>query len=177
MNSRVYRFNWAVLFLIVLALGCQKTEEKDPCADLMSEGPLSQIGVILVDKETGEQLITTNDPETLNISVTEAHTGEPYKYWDIIYHPENPTALNGVVRLSGIPKTEGDHSYRIQSDDFGSVTLSYTVVKGAYISDSPCSRRLPPPYGITDLRIDNHPFDVFEFEDGTVMHNVVVVKL
>lgn len=85
MNSRVYRFNWAVLFLIVLALGCQKTEEKDPCADLMSEGPLSQIGVILVDKETGEQLITTNDPETLNISVTD------------VFEFEDGTVMHNVV--------------------------------------------------------------------------------
>jgi len=175
MSSRLYRFNWAALFFIVLALGCQKTEEEDLCAGFMSEGPLSQIGVILVDKETGESLITTNNPETLGLSVTNAYTGEPYTYWDILYHPENPTTLNGVVRLSGVPNTEGDHSYHIQSDDFELITFSYTVKKTANNSGSPCR----PPYylHITDVRIDDRPFDVFEHENGTVMPNVVVVKL
>ena len=175
MHSRVHQFYLATLLLTGLTLGCQKTAVKDPCAGLMNEGPLKQIGVIFVDKGTGDYLIKTSDRESSGIKVTNAGTEEPYNNWDIYYHHENPTALNGIVRLYGIPETEGTHSYDIQSDDFGTVTLSYTVIKMENNSDSPCIS--PYYYSITDVRIEDHPFDVFEYENGTIIPNALVVAL
>ncbi|MFC3198592.1 hypothetical protein ACFOET_13285 [Parapedobacter deserti] len=139
----------------------------------MNEGPLRQVGVLFVDKENGENLINTNDPDASNIQVTSAKTGEPYKSWDIVFQPESPNPLNGVVRLNGIPETAGDYSYNIQLGEIGSVKFSLTVSKKENETEAPCSR--PYYFPITDIKIEDHPFEEFK-HNGITIPEVLVVE-
>lgn len=173
MQKQLYKLYGAIFFITVLVVSCQRTE--DPCANLLSEGMPKQIGVIFLDKETGESLFKIHDIDVSSIKVTNAVTGEIHKSAGLIYNPGGrPTPNNGIVRLVGIPETEGEHSYKIQMDDFGSIVIAYTSIKKENKTNDPCSS--PYYYSITDIRIVDHPFSVFEY-GGKTFPEIVVVEL
>lgn len=172
MQKRLYAIYGVILCLTVWFISCQKT--KDPCPVILSEGMPKEIGVIFLDKETGESLFKIHDIDAPNIKVTNAVTGEIFKSGGLIYNSVRPTPNNGIVKLASIPDTEGEHSYKIQIDDFESIVIAYTGIKKENKTNDPCSS--PYYYSITDIRIVDHPFNVFEYE-GKAFPNIVVVEL
>ncbi|MGO1245814.1 MAG: hypothetical protein ACTMH4_17175 [Sphingobacterium sp.] len=173
MQKRLYAIYGLFICLTVCFMSCQKTE--DPCENILSEGMLKQINIIFIDKETGESLFKIHDLDGSDIKITNAVAGEIYKSGGLIYNSEHPiTPYNGIVKLVGIPDTEGEHSYKIQIGVVGSAVIAYTGVKKENKTNDPCSS----PYynSITDIRIVDHPFHVFEYE-GKTFPEIVVVEL
>lgn len=137
-------FAMLVLFASLM-FSCKKTE-KDPCEGLLSEGPLKKIGVIFVDKETGENLIISNNLDTGDVKFT------PHMHRQIVRQNQSP--LYGAVMLQFFEEKVGDYILNIQVGDFGTVKLSYTVSK---VKTGDICR--PHYYPLGDVKIVDYPFE------------------
>ena len=160
-----FKKNAAIFLLVGLVVGCQKKELKDPCDGnvINSSAQMFVGGVVFFDKETGEKLFDTHEELDLSeITVTDAVTHQPYSRFEVGYEKGNKSVLNGSIVFTNISKIEGEHLYNIRLGDVGSVKFAYTIVKKKVTNPSPCG--LQYFMDITDVRIEDHPFEIFKHD-------------
>lgn len=149
-----------ILTLIFACLGfsCQKNEAaSDPCEGLLNESQPKIAGILFVDKETGENIIVTNNLDTTDIKVAFDHNGTSYKDYQIVHHAET-SPINGAV-VFYVPEKEDIYLFNIQVGDFGTVKFSYTVSEEE--NDDKCR---PHVYPVSDVKTVNYPFEHFDHE-------------
>jgi len=79
-----------------------------------------------------------------DIKVTIGETEKPSKDWRVISGPVD-SPLNGFLEFSFFNKTPGDHTFKIETKGFETVTLSYTILQEK--TNNPCR-----PYSYSMLR-------------------------
>jgi hypothetical protein len=154
-----------VLMLLTVATSCHKTKET-PCPAELTDGPPIEIVLKFISKQTGETL--TPDPAV--IKVTETQTGNLYKNWRVLNRTGFAT-LNGAITLAIFSETVREYHYAIEVGDRGKATLSYKISR-----QESGNRCRPFSYQITDIKIVDQSFNVFQFE-GKTYPKILVVSL
>lgn len=109
-----------VLFLAVISLcpACKKNKQTDPCKDLYTELAPTQIGLILLDKATGENITLSKNIDPAKVTVTPDEsvylvtTANSDLYGALVFH---------IVDLA-----KGAFKYTVNIPEVGTVTLTYT---------------------------------------------------
>ena len=154
MNPRLLLLQ--TLLFACLGVSCQK-DATDPCEGVLSEGSPKIVGILFVDKETGENIVTVNDLDTTDVKVVFERDGTPFKdYLIASAAPANPVA--GAVVF--YPREKEDiYLFNIRVADFGAVKFSYTVTQ-----KETGNRCRPHSYPVSEVKIVDYQFEQFEHE-------------
>jgi len=108
---------------------------------------------VLIDGQTGENILLSNDIDTSTITITPEATDVPAERGMIVNEPGSPMHGSLVFHIADTKK--GAFKYKINIPDVASATLSYTNKEER--SNNECN-----PYYIvvTDPVIEDHPFTV-----------------
>lgn len=163
MNALIKYTFFSCFFLF---LSCKRSVN-NPCEGLLNESPPLRIGVILIDKQTGKNLLETSQFNTGDIKVTVAGTENVFSNWRIIKNANTP--LNGLLEFSVFHEKAGVYAYKIELKDLATVNLSYTIRQEQ--TGDPCKQYY---YPMENLKVLNYDFVPFKYEDKTLPNFVVV---
>ncbi|HJT75111.1 MAG TPA: hypothetical protein VJ720_13850, partial [Chitinophaga sp.] len=112
-----------------------------------------QVGLILIDRQTGENILLSKNIDTATITIIPESTDVPSERGIIVKEPRAPMYGSLVFHIADTKK--GAFKYKINIPNVGSATLSYTNIEKE--SGSKCN-----PYYITvsDPVIEDHQFTV-----------------
>lgn len=144
-----------LIFLAAISLGpgCQKAKQSNPCEGVLSERMPTQVGLIFVDGQTGENILLSKNIDTATITITPEPADLPSERGVIVKQPGSPMYGSLVFYIADTKK--GAFKYKITIPTVGSTTLSY--INKEEKSDSECN---PYYISITDPVIEDHQFTV-----------------
>jgi len=155
-----------LLFILLTTFtSCRKTET-NPCEGLLSESPPSEILVKFVDKQTKETILA----DAATIKITDKKSGNLYTHWGI-YNRSGSSVLNGAISVHVFNESVAEYQFGIQLGDIGTAILSYKINRTE--TDNPCRSFA---YPISDIKIIDQPFDIFQ-QDGKTYPMILVVAL
>src|ERR1044072_7785632 len=70
LTRRFYYLPLIFLFIASLGSGCKKSSQPDPCDGVLNEGMPTQVGLIFLDGQTGENILLTKSIDTAAITIT-----------------------------------------------------------------------------------------------------------
>lgn len=145
--------NLLLIFLsaVTFAPGCRKSKQSDPCEGVVSEGTPTQVGLILIDGQTGENILLSKNIDTATISIIPEGTDLPPERSVIVKEPRAP--MYGSLMFHIADTKKGVFKYTINIPDVDSVTLSYNNIEKE--SGSQCN---PYYISVTDPVIEDHQF-------------------
>jgi len=131
--------------------GCHKSKQSNPCEGVLNEGTPTQVGLIFLDKQTGENILLAKNIDTATITITSEPADLPPVKGAIAKQAGSPMYGSLVFHIADTKK--GAFKYKINIPTVGSTTVSYTNKEVK--SDNACK-----PYYIvvTDPVIEDHPF-------------------
>lgn len=135
----------------------------------MNESPPLVIGVMLLDKQTGNNLIQTGALNAEDIKVSIVKTGAVFNNWRIINAANSP--MNGMLEFAVFHEKADEYTYKIELKNLGTFNVSYTIKQEK--TNNPCKVYYYPMDG---LKVSDHEFESFKYQDKTYP-NVVVVKI
>lgn len=147
--KKIYYLPLILLGAVSVAPGCKKSNS-NPCEGVVSEGVPTQVGLIFVDKQTGENILLSKNIDTANITITPAPADLPLRG---VIVKETGSALYGSLVFHIADTKKGDFQYKINIPTVGSTTLSYTNKEEK--SDSKCN---PIYISVADPVIEEHTF-------------------
>ncbi|MGF6926016.1 hypothetical protein QFZ48_001516 [Chitinophaga sp. W2I13] len=149
------KFYLPLLFLGAVSFGpgCQKAKHADPCEDVLSEGMPTQVGLIFIDGQTGENILLSKNIDTATITITPEPADLPSERGVIEKRPGAPMYGSLIFHIADTKK--GAFKYKINIPTVGSATLSY--INKEIKSDSKCK---PFYISVTDPVIEDHQFTV-----------------
>ncbi|WP_142685399.1 hypothetical protein [Chitinophaga polysaccharea] len=150
-TKKIYQLSLILLLATVLGAGCKKSSQKNPCEDVLSEGMPAQAALILLDKQTGENILLSKNIDTSAITITPA----PPSLRGGVIVKQTGSPMYGALVIPVTDTKEGVFKYRIDIANVGSITLSHTNRKEK--SDNICN---PYYISITEPAIEDHPFTV-----------------
>lgn len=162
-----------IILTATLTMGCRKKDSSNnPCEGVLNESPPVTAILKIVDKTTGENLLTNGTIKETDVTVIYKHNNKDPKNWYIFKTDPNTTSpYHGTLRFSIFNETEGQHLYQVQLGSKGSATLSYTVTEKK--TENPCK---PYAYPISDFKLTDHPFTLMEIQ-GKEQPNFLVLAL
>lgn len=149
------KFYLPLIFLGTLSFGpgCQKAKHADPCEDVLSEGMPTQVGLIFIDGQTGENILLSKNIDTATITITPEPADLPSERGVIVKESGSPMYGSLVFHIADTKK--GAFKYKINIPDIGNTTLSY--INKEEKSDNECN---PYYISITEPVIEEHQFTV-----------------
>lgn len=140
-----------LLAAITLGPGCHKSKKDTPCDGVVSEGTPTQVGLLLVDGQTGENILLAKNIDPATITITTDPADIPQEKGMIVKDAASP--LNGALMFHIADTKKGVFKYKISIPNVGNTTLSYTNKEEK--SDNPCR---PFYINVADPVIEDHPF-------------------
>lgn len=140
-----------LLASLSLGTGCHKSKQAAPCDSVISEGMPTQVGLMLIDGQTGENILLTKNIDVTTIAITTEPADLPLEKGMIVKEVGSP--LYGALMFHVTDTKKGAFKYRISIPNVGSTTLSYT--NNEVKTDNPCK---PFYISVTDPAIENHQF-------------------
>jgi hypothetical protein len=136
-----------VLLLAVVSLcpACKKNKQTDPCKDLIGELPPTQVGFILLDKETGENILLSKNIDPTKITVTPDER--------VYLVTNNNPQLNGAMLFHIADYEKGAFKYTVNIPDVSSFSLTYTNDEKE--TGNVCH---PTAIVVNDLAVAEYPF-------------------
>jgi hypothetical protein len=112
------------MLLLVATIACKNTKRSEMCEDLLTGLPPTEIGLVLIDSNTGENLLLSKkiDPATVSIiqeSTNLAETG--------YLATDTAAPFYGILRFHLAENKKGEYRYNVKIPDVTNVTVSYTV--------------------------------------------------
>lgn len=149
------KFYLPLIFLGAVSFGpgCQKVKHADPCEGVLSEGMPTQVGLIFIDGQTGENILLSKNIDTATITITPEPADLTAEQGVIVKQSGSPMYGSLMFHIADIKK--GAFKYKINIPTVGSATLSYTNKEVK--SDNKCN---PYYISVTDPVIENHQFTV-----------------
>jgi hypothetical protein len=151
LTKQFYYLPMILLAIVSISGGCKKTKQHDPCEDLIGEKAPTQVNLVLIDGQTGENVLLSGDINESAITVTQEVES-------------SATVPFGVIKESGSPRygqlvflatdtKKGVFRYKITIPTLGTITLSHTNKEVK--ADNPCK-----PYYIvvTDPVIEDRQY-------------------
>lgn len=148
------KFYYLPLLLLVTVSfgpGCQKSKQANPCEGIISEGTPTQVGLVLIDGQTGENILLSKNIDASTITITPEATDVPSEQGVIVKQPAAPMYGSLVFHIADTKK--GAFKYKINVPNVGSATLSY--INKEERSNNECN---PYYISVTDPVIEDHQF-------------------
>jgi hypothetical protein len=136
--------------------GCQKKSRL--CDDIVSEGTPTQVGLTLIDRQTGENILLSKNVDPTTIKITSETTGVPAEQGMIVTQSGAP--LYGALVFNIADTKKGAFKYKISIPNVDTATLSYSNREEN--SNSPCS---PTYIVVGDPVIEDHQFTLTRTAD------------
>jgi hypothetical protein len=137
--------------VIIVAAGCHKSKQSNPCEGVVSEGMPTMVGLVFIDGQTNENILLSKNIDTATITITPEQADVPSERGVIVKDPGAPMYGSLLFHIADTKK--GTFKYKINIPLVGSTTLSY--VNKEEKSDNPCK---PYYISVTDPVIEDHPF-------------------
>lgn len=151
LTKKFYYLPLILLGAVSFGPGCQKSKQANPCEGVLSEAPPTQLGLLLKDAQTGENILLSKNIDAATITITQEGTTNPSEQGVIVKTLGAPTYGALVFHITDTKK--GVFRYKITIPGVGSTTLSYTNKEEK--SDNVCN---PYYIRVTDPVIEGHPF-------------------
>jgi hypothetical protein len=148
--SKTFYYPLLIAIVFVAGLGCKKTTASDPCDGVLNEGMPTQVGLVFVDKQTGENMLLSKNIDTAAITIT-PEPDPQFKRGMIVNQPGSP--MHGALAFTIADTKEGLFKYKVDIAGLGNATLSYTNKMEK--SDNKCR---PYYINITEPAIEEHSF-------------------
>lgn len=116
--SLTKKFQYLPLILLGAASfgpGCQKSKQSDPCEGVVSEGTPILVGLVLVDGQTGENILLSGDIDTATITIIPEATDIPAERGAIEKRPGAPMYGSLVFHIADTK--EGAFKYKVNIPD------------------------------------------------------------
>ena len=139
--------------------GCQKSDS--PCKDVVSEGQPTQVGLIFVDGQTGENILLSKNIDSATIKIIPESTELPPETGTIVKN--SASAFYGSLVFHIADTKKGSFKYKISIPDVGTTTLSY--INKEEKSNNKCK---PYYISVTAPVIEDHPFTVSQINSRFV---------
>jgi hypothetical protein len=112
-----------LLLLVATSLcpACKKTKQANPCDGLLAETAPAQVGLIFLDKETGENILLSKNIDSSKIIITPEER--------LFIGRSANTDLYGALIFHIADNQKGAFKYTINIPDVGTATLTYTNVE------------------------------------------------
>jgi hypothetical protein len=120
---------------------------------VLSEGMPTQVGLVFVDGQTGENILLSKNIDTATITITPEPSDLPSERGVIVKQSGSP--MYGSLMFHIADTKKGAFKYKINIPNVGSTTLSY--INKEEKSDNECK---PYYISVTDPVIEDHPFTV-----------------
>ncbi|MBC9934136.1 hypothetical protein [Chitinophaga qingshengii] len=140
-----------LLAAISLGPGCHKSKQSDPCDGVVSEGMPTQAALILMDGQTGENILSAKNIDATTISITTEPADLPLEKGMIVKEAASP--LNGALMFHIADTKKGAFKYKVTIPNVGSTTLSY--INKEEKTNNPCN---PLYINVADPVIEDHQF-------------------
>jgi hypothetical protein len=152
LTKNFYYLSLILLGAVSFGPACQKSKS-NPCEGVLSEGVPTQVGLVFVDGQTGENLLMSKNIDTATITITPEQADLPSERGVIIKQTGSPLYGSLVFHIADTKK--GAFKYKINIPGVGSATLSY--INKEEKSDNECK---PYYITVTDAVIEDHSFTV-----------------
>jgi hypothetical protein len=152
-SKKIYYLPLILLGVISFGPGCHKSKQANPCEDVLSEGMPTQVGLVFIDGQTGENILLSKNIDTATITITPEPASLPSERGVIVKKLGSPMYGSLVFHIADTKK--GVFKYKINIPTVGSTILSYTNKEEK--SDSKCN---PHYISVTDPVIEDHQFTV-----------------
>ncbi|WP_217604481.1 hypothetical protein [Chitinophaga sp. GbtcB8] len=153
LTKKFYYLPLILLGVVSFGSGCQKSKQSNPCEGVLSEGMPTQVGLVFVDGQTGENILLAKNIDTATITITPEPADLPSEQGVIIKQSGSP--MHGSLMFHIADTKKGAFKYRINIPTVGSATLSY--INEEVRSDNECN---PYYIRVTDPVIEDHEFTV-----------------
>ncbi|GAA3920878.1 hypothetical protein GO495_00820 [Chitinophaga oryziterrae] len=152
-TKKFYYLSLILLLAATFGSGCQKTSQSNPCEGLLNEGMPTQVGLIFVDGQTGENILLSKNIDTATITITPAPTDFYLKRGVIV--KDTSSLMHGALMFPISDTEKGMFKYKIDNPNVGSATLSYTNLEEK--RNDNCNSYY---ISVTDPVIEDHQFTV-----------------
>ncbi|MGN7824845.1 hypothetical protein ACTJJB_32275 [Chitinophaga sp. 22536] len=140
-----------LLTAIGLGPGCHKSKKDAPCDGVLSEGTPTQVGLTLMDGQTGENILLAKNIDVTTIKITTEPADLPSEKGMIVKDAASP--LNGALMFHIADTKKGAFKYKVNVPNVGTATLSYTNKEEK--TGNPCN---PFYINVADPVIEDHQF-------------------
>ena len=151
LTKKFYYLPLILLGAVSFVPGCQKSKQSNPCEGILSEGMPTQVGLVFVDGQTGENILLSKNIDTATITITSEPADLPSERGVIVKQTGSPMYGSLVFHIADTKK--GAYKYKINIPNVGSATLSY--INKEEKSDNACK---PYYISITEPVIEDHQF-------------------
>lgn len=151
-TRKLYYLPLILLVAVSLGTGCRKSKS-NPCEGLVSEGTPTQVGLVFVDGQTGENILLSKNIDAAAITITPEVTGVSSEQGMIVKTAGAP--MYGALVFHIADTKKGAFRYKINIPGIGNTTLSY--INKEEKSNNECN---PFYISVTEPVIEDHPFTV-----------------
>lgn len=151
--KKFYYLPLVLLGAVSVGPGCQKSKQANPCEGVVSEGTPTQVGLILLDGQTGENILLSKNIDTSTITIIPEATDVPSERGEIIKQSGAP--MYGALVFHIADTKKGAFKYKINIPDVDTATLSYTNKEEK--TNNECN---PYYINVSDPVIEGHQFTV-----------------
>lgn len=134
LTKRFYYLPLILLAIVSISGGCKKTQQHDPCKDLISEKAPTQVNLVLIDGQTGENVLLSGDINESAITVTQEGENNEAVQFGIIKDAGSPRYGSLVFLVTETKK--GVFRYKITIPTVGTITMAHTNKEVK--ADNPC---------------------------------------
>lgn len=149
LTKKFYYLPLILLGAVSVGAGCQKSKS-NPCEGVVNEGVPTQVGLIFVDRQTGENILLSKNIDTATITITPEPADLPSRG---VIVKESGSPMYGSLLFHIADTKKGAFKYKINIPTVGSMTLSYTNKEEK--SDNKCN---PYYISVSDPVIEEHTF-------------------
>jgi hypothetical protein len=153
LQKKFYYLPLVLLGAVSVGPGCQKSKHDNPCEGVVSEGTPTQVGLVLIDGQTGENILLARNIDASTITITSDATGTASETGVIIKQSGAP--MYGALVFSIADTKKGTFKYSINIPAVDSTTLSY--INKEEKTNNECN---PYHINVTDPVIEDHQFTV-----------------
>lgn len=123
------------MLLLVAAIACKNTKKSDMCEDLLTGLPPTEIGLKILDSNTGENLLLSKkiDPATISIIQETTNLAET-----ALLATDTAAPFYGILRFHLAENKKGEYRYNVKIPDVTNVTVSYTVEERKSTNPNAC---------------------------------------
>ena len=153
LTKKFYYLPLIFLGAVSFGPGCQKSKQSNPCEGVVSEGMPTQVGLVFVDGQTGENILLSKNIDAATITITPEPADLLSERGVIV--KESGSAMYGSLVFHIADTKKGSFKYKINIPNVGSTALSY--INKEEKSDNECN---PYYISVTDPVIEDHQFTV-----------------
>ena len=162
LTKKLYFLPMIFLVAVTFVPGCHKSKQSNPCEGLLDERMPTQVGLVFVDGQTGENILLSKNIDAATITITPEPADLPSEQGVIVKQSGAPMYGSLVFHIADTKK--GAFKYKINIPNVGSCILSY--INKEEKSDNECK---PYYIRVTDPVIEDHPFTVSQINSRQVI--------